>query len=60
MGTDKENRGEKKLVNTPVQNYEITSQGSLGLLALGAAGIRAWREKREEEKTNIKPGASNE
>jgi hypothetical protein len=31
------------------QNYEVTSQGSLGLLALGAVGIKAWRKKRKEE-----------
>lgn len=30
--------------------YELTAEGSLGILALGAAGIRAWRKKREEEK----------
>jgi len=30
--------------------YEVTAEGSLGLLALGAAGIKAWRKKREEEK----------
>jgi hypothetical protein len=32
--------------------YEVTSQGSLGLLALGAVGIKAWRKKRDEEKKN--------
>jgi hypothetical protein len=28
----------------------ITAEGSLGLLALGAVGIKAWRQKREEER----------
>lgn len=28
--------------------YEIPPEGSLGLLALGAAGIRAWREKKKQ------------
>ena len=26
--------------------YEIPAEGSLGLLALGAAGLKLWREKR--------------
>ena len=30
--------------------FEVTAAGSLGLLALGAIGIKAWRKKREEEK----------
>lgn len=30
--------------------YTLTAEGSLGVLALGAAGISAWRKKREEEK----------
>ena len=29
----------------------MTAAGSLGLLALGAIGIKAWRKKREEEKS---------
>ncbi len=28
--------------------YEITAGGSLGLLALGAVGLKAWRAKRAE------------
>ncbi len=28
-------------------SYEIPSGGSLGLMALGAKGLRAWREKRD-------------
>lgn len=27
----------------------VTAEGSLGLLALGAVGIKAWRKKRDEE-----------
>ncbi|HXA02865.1 MAG TPA: hypothetical protein VNW99_12800 [Cytophagaceae bacterium] len=27
----------------------VTSRGSLGLLALGIAGLKVWREKRKEE-----------
>lgn len=29
-------------------NYEITEKGSLGLLALGDIGLRAWREVKKE------------
>ena len=37
--------------------FEITADGSLGLLALGAVGIKAWRKKRDEEKNQpIKKG----
>jgi len=42
--------------NTPNQasnpenkTYKIPVEGSLGLLALGFRGIKAWREKRMEE-----------
>lgn len=31
-------------------NYKVPKEGSLALLALGAVGIRAWRE--EKDKTN--------
>jgi hypothetical protein len=34
--------------------FKVTADGSLGLLALGAVGIKAWRKKREEEKAKIK------
>jgi hypothetical protein len=30
-------------------NYEIPKKGSLGLLALGDKGLRAWREVREKK-----------
>jgi hypothetical protein len=30
------------------EKYEIPLEGSLGLLALGASGVRAWRIVREE------------
>lgn len=47
MNTNKENPKKGDAVPQP---YEITSEGSLGILALGAEGIKAWRKKREEEK----------
>jgi len=36
------------------KEYQITSQGSLGLLALGHVGIRKWREVVEKEKLEIR------
>lgn len=32
------------------REYKVTAQGSLGLLALGAAGIKLWRDAVELEK----------
>lgn len=37
--------------------FNIPAEGSLGLLALGAVGIKAWRKKREEEKLKTNPKA---
>ncbi|MDX2360695.1 MAG: hypothetical protein QNK23_07800 [Crocinitomicaceae bacterium] len=34
--------------------FDIPLSGSLGLLALGDRGIRAWRKVKEEEKANKK------
>lgn len=36
--------------NTKPITFEIPAEGSLGLLALGAVGIKAWRKKRDEAK----------
>lgn len=38
-----------KKTNQP-KEVIITPQGSLGLLALGAVGLRKWREVRDEHK----------
>ncbi len=32
----------------PGDVYEIPPEGSLGLLALGAVGLKLWRQKRDE------------
>ena len=60
MGSDKENPANGQDTPSVPKNYEITVEGSLGLLALGAAGIRAWRKKREEAKQNTKPDTGHE
>jgi hypothetical protein len=39
--------------------YQITPEGSLGLLALGDIGLRAWRKVKEKEST-IQPDKRNE
>jgi hypothetical protein len=49
MSTEKKEPTKKENTDLP-KTYEIPVEGSLGLLALGAAGIRAWRKKREEVK----------
>lgn len=41
------------------KEYKITSQGSLGLLALGHVGLRKWREVVEQEKNEIRNSAKN-
>jgi hypothetical protein len=60
MAPDKENPEKNKQPDTPPKVYEVTAQGSLGLLAMGAAGIRAWRKKREEEKSELKNDGKND
>lgn len=35
------------------KEYKITSQGSLGLLALGHIGLRKWREAVAQENKKI-------
>jgi hypothetical protein len=32
------------------KDYKITSQGSLGILALGHVGLRLWRQEIEKAK----------
>lgn len=44
-----------KTINT----IEIPTDGSLGLLALGAVGIKAWRKKRKEEDLKLKNNPKN-
>ena len=48
--TSQENKNPEKKEFT----YEVTAEGSLGLLALGAVGIRAWRKKRDEKNAPLK------
>ena len=50
MKNSSENINSKKIINA----VEIPTDGSLGLLALGAVGIKAWRKKREESIKNKK------
>lgn len=39
--------------------FEITPAGSLGLLALGAVGLRKWREVRDAHIAKVKQGKEN-
>jgi len=60
---EKENPEEEKELKLEVEHYSsfediyknITKEGSLGVLALGAVGLKLWRKKRaglESEKNN--------
>ncbi|HEU4717863.1 MAG TPA: hypothetical protein VFU15_08510 [Bacteroidia bacterium] len=52
----------KDPVNEPAgKTYNIPADGSLGLLALGIDGLKAWRKKRREqrEKSEGKTGREN-
>jgi|GEM_PF-4219136 len=40
--------------------YEITVEGSLGVLALGHLGLQAWRTKRQAHEAQQTHKASNE
>jgi hypothetical protein len=55
MSSDKENPDQNKAEKGLPLPYEVTIEGSLGLLALGAVGVIAWRKKKEEQKHTIKP-----
>lgn len=42
----------KNKMFTNNQSYTITIEGSLGLLAYGDIGLRAWREVKNNNNTN--------
>lgn len=45
---------EINIINTETNTVvDIPVEGSLGLLALGAVGLEAWRAKREQVKKEI-------
>jgi len=50
------NSASTKIINA----VEIPYDGSLGLLALGAVGIKAWKKKREELQSKQKNTSENE
>ena len=45
-------KGQKK--NEKEQKFDIPVEGSMGLLALGAAGLKAWRKVRDQAKKEEK------
>lgn len=51
---------EKSSMPIPGEEYHVTPEGSLGLLALGAAGLKAWRKSRLEAGKNEKKGSKDE
>ncbi len=56
MKNSSENTNSKKIINA----IEISADGSLGLLALGAVGIKAWRKKRDAEKSKENNNSKND
>jgi hypothetical protein len=42
------------------KEYKLTSQGSLGLLALGHIGLRLWREIEKTKEKQIKQTESKD
>lgn len=44
----------KKSKDKEEAKFELTPQGSLGILALGSVGIRKWREVVNEAKASRK------
>jgi len=45
-GQTSENDSQKPFITTEGLPYEITEEGSLGILAMGYVGIMLWREKK--------------
>jgi hypothetical protein len=46
------NKNQKVLIGEGLKEYHIPVEGSLGLLALGAVGLKAWRQKRNSVNKN--------
>jgi hypothetical protein len=51
---------EQEANNNSQNTNVIPAAGSLGLLALGAVGIKAWRKKRDEENEKLKDQTQKE
>lgn len=56
MQTNDHSKQEKSKPEESKLPFEVPVEGSLGLLALGAVGIKAWREKKKSVIQNVKPG----
>jgi hypothetical protein len=50
---------ETTFCTTDGKQFEVTPEGSIGLLALGSVGLKAWRKVRREYYKN-NPEESNE
>lgn len=48
MGKSKQSATSHLSANHKEENFEIPAEGMLGLLALGATGLTAWRTRRAE------------
>ena len=59
MDQRKKNKIRESSLPEGAELYEIPVEGSLGLLALGAVGLIAWRKKRDEAPTQPHVDAKN-
>ena len=48
MKSSNSNKKSSPIITSDGKPFEVPVKGSLGLLALGAVGLMAWREKRQE------------
>lgn len=44
---------ENKILTSNKEEFDIPVEGSIGLLALGDVGLRAWRKVRKEAKIKL-------
>lgn len=50
----------EKRPDTGEKTYEVSPLGSLGLLATGYKGVKAWREARKKAMKRIQNGGADE
>ena len=51
---------ETEMKTKKTEEYTLTAQGSIGILALGSIGIRKWREVAKETKVAKKSKAKKD
>lgn len=46
--------------NKTTQDYKVTAEGSLGLLALGSVGVKLWKEAMKKKNQTKKDKKDND